>query len=63
MDAFSLRDSVLSEYRKFATSFTTIHAEDIRSQVEVIDVQGRFWPDPFIQINPMRPLIPLTKSG
>src|SRR5438477_2866647 len=52
MDVFSLRDSVVDEYRKFATSFTTIHANDIREQVEAIYAQGRFWPDPLIQINP-----------
>lgn len=52
MDVFSLRDYVVSEYRNFATSFTTIHADDIRAQVEAIYAQGRFWPDPLIQINP-----------
>lgn len=52
MDVFSLRDSIVGEYRKFATSFTTIHADDIRAQVEAIYAQGRFWPDPLIQINP-----------
>lgn len=52
MDVFSLRDSVVGEYRKFATSFTTIHAADIRQQVDAIYAEGRFWPDPLIQINP-----------
>ncbi|MDC0743212.1 DEAD/DEAH box helicase [Polyangium mundeleinium] len=52
MDVFSLRDSIVAEYRKFATSFTTIHADDIRSQVEALYAKGRFWPDPLIQINP-----------
>jgi ATP-dependent helicase YprA (DUF1998 family) len=52
MDVFSLRDSVVGEYRKFATSFTSIHADDIRAQVETIYAEGRFWPDPLIQINP-----------
>ncbi len=52
MDVFSLRDSIVGEYRKFATSFTTIHADDIRSQVEAIYSEGRFWPDPLLQINP-----------
>jgi hypothetical protein len=47
-----LRDTVVGEYRKFATSFTTIHAEDIRKQVEAIYAEGRFWPEPLIQINP-----------
>ena len=31
MDVFSLRDTVVDEYRKFATSFTTIFAEDLRA--------------------------------
>ncbi len=52
MDVFSLRDSVVNEYRKFAMSFTTIYAEDIREQVEAIYADGRFWPEPLIQINP-----------
>ena len=52
MDVFSLRDTVVDEYRKFATSFTTIHAEDIRRQVEAIYADDRYWPEPLIQINP-----------
>jgi Lhr-like helicase len=52
MDVFSLRDSVVGEYRKFAKSFTKIYAEDIREQVEAIYADGRFWPDPLLQINP-----------
>jgi hypothetical protein len=52
LDVFSLRDSVVNDYKSFATSFTTIHAEDIRRQVEAIYAQGRFWPEPLIQINP-----------
>jgi Lhr-like helicase len=52
MDVFALRDSIISEYRKFATSFTTIHAEDIRTQVQKIYADGRFWPEPLLQINP-----------
>ena len=52
LDVFSLRDTVIGEYKKFATSFTTIHAEDIRKQVEAIYAQERYWPEPLIQINP-----------
>ena len=52
LDVFSLRDTVLGEYKKFATSFTTIFAEDIRRQVEAIYAKDRFWPEPLIQINP-----------
>ncbi len=32
--------------------FTTIHANDIREQVEAIYAQNRYWPEPLIQINP-----------
>jgi Lhr-like helicase len=52
MDVFSLRDTVVGEYEKFATSFTTIHADDIREKVGAIYAEGRYWPEPLIQINP-----------
>lgn len=52
LDVFSLRDFVVNDYRQFATSFTTIHADDIRQQVEAIYAKGTYWPQPLIQINP-----------
>ena len=52
LDVFSLRDAVVGEYRKFATSFTTIQAEDIRQQVDAVYAGDRYWPEPLIQINP-----------
>jgi len=52
MDVFSLRDSVVGDYKKFATSFTTIYADDIRQQVTAIYSEDRYWPEPLIQINP-----------
>ena len=52
MDVFSLRDFVIDEYEQFATSFTTIHAKDIREQVDAIYAQKRYWPEPLIQVNP-----------
>jgi ATP-dependent helicase YprA (DUF1998 family) len=52
MDAFALRDRIVDEYRSFATSFTSIFAQDIRRQVDAIYADGRFWPEPLIQINP-----------
>ena len=52
LDVFALRDSVVDEYERFATSFTTIHARDIREQVEAIYAEKRYWPEPLIQINP-----------
>ena len=52
MDVFSLRDFVVDEYEQFATSFTTIHAADIREQVDAIYALKRYWPEPLIQVNP-----------
>ena len=42
LDVFSLRDSVVDEYKLFATSFTTIHAQDIREQVAAIYAEERY---------------------
>jgi hypothetical protein len=52
MDVFSLRDNVVGEYKKFATSFTTIFASDIRTQIDAIYADARYWPEPLIQVNP-----------
>ena len=52
MDVFSLRDDVIGAYKRFATSFTTIRARDIRTQVEKIYATDRYWPEPLLQINP-----------
>ncbi len=52
LDVFALRDSVVDEYKRFATSFTTIHARDIQEQVAAIYAEQRYWPEPLIQINP-----------
>ena len=52
LDVFALRDSVVDEYKHFATSFTTIHAPDISEQVAAIYAEDRYWPEPLIQINP-----------
>ena len=52
LDVFALRDSVVEEYKRFATSFTTIHAPDIKGQVAAIYAEDRYWPEPLIQINP-----------
>ena len=52
LDVFALRDVVLNDYKKFARSFTTIHAQDIRDQLEAIYESAKFWPEPLIQINP-----------
>ena len=52
MDVFDLRQHVVAEYERFAKSFTTIRAPDIKAQIEEIYANNRFWPAPLIQINP-----------
>lgn len=52
MDVFSLRDTVVGDYRKFATSFTRIFAPDLRTKIDAIYADGRYWPEPLIQLNP-----------
>ena len=52
MDVFDLRTKLVDEYERFARSFTTIRAADIRDQVEDEYRSGRFWPDPLVQVNP-----------
>jgi hypothetical protein len=52
MDVFTLRDAIVDDYKSFATSFTKIAAEDIKRKVTGIFADGRYWPDPYLQINP-----------
>jgi hypothetical protein len=34
LDVLALRETVVDDYRRFATSVTTIHAADIRERVD-----------------------------
>jgi hypothetical protein len=52
LDIFALRDYVIDQYKRFATSFTFIRAPDIKAQVDAIYAEARYWPEPLIQINP-----------
>jgi ATP-dependent helicase YprA (DUF1998 family) len=52
MDVFSLRGQLIGDYSRFARSFTTIRADDLRGGVDASYASGRYWPDPLIQINP-----------
>lgn len=51
-DIFNYRDEVIKEYKSFSRSFTNISAPDIKSVVDTEYEEGRYWPDPLIQINP-----------
>jgi len=67
MNVFDLDADLLSRYEAFARSFTTIRAQDIRTQVEAIYRSGRFWPEPLIGVNPHfergRALVDLAEEG
>lgn len=52
MDVFDLDRSLVSDYERFARSFTQIRAPDIKAQVDAIYASRRFWPEPLISINP-----------
>lgn len=52
LDFFSLHDAVVSDYRRSATSFTTLRAADVRQKIAAIYNESRFCPEPLIQINP-----------
>src|SRR5689334_19809030 len=52
MDVFDLDHCLMGDYERFARSFTSIRATDIRDHVNALYASGRFWPDPLITINP-----------
>lgn len=52
MNIFSLRDTLVEDYARFARSFTTILADDIKRQVDAEYESGKYWPEPLIQLNP-----------
>ncbi len=52
MDVFSLRKEIIEEYEEFSRSFTKIKAGDIYRDINGAYKEGRFWPEPLIQLNP-----------
>lgn len=51
-NVFDFRDQIISEYSSFSRSFSRIAAPDIRDEVERQHAEGRYWPEPLVQINP-----------
>ena len=54
-DVFSFRGELVRHYREYSRSFSAILAKDLRGRVEEAygsEDNGRFWPEPLIQINP-----------
>jgi Lhr-like helicase len=52
MNVFELDADLIARYEKFARSFTSIRAEDLRSQIDAVYEEGKFWPEPLIGLNP-----------
>lgn len=51
-NVFGFRDQLVSEYSAFSRSFTRIAATDIQQEVQRQYSDGRYWPEPLVQINP-----------
>lgn len=51
-NVFQFRDQLIEQYSRFSRSFTRIAAQDIRDEVERQYQEGRYWPEPLLQINP-----------
>ena len=52
MDIFHLNQTLIQQYENFARSFTRIRAADMQEKVNELYADGKFWPDPLIQLNP-----------
>ncbi|PFG75153.1 DEAD/DEAH box helicase [Tepidiforma thermophila] len=52
MDVFSLRNSLVKEYRDFVESFLTIRDDRIRAVVDQALSEGLLWPEALVQLNP-----------
>lgn len=51
-NVFGFRDQLISEYSSFSRSFSRISAPDLKDEVERQYADGRYWPEPLVQINP-----------
>lgn len=52
MNAFLFRDQIVQSYERFSRSFVKIEPRDISKVVDSEYENGRYWPEPLIQINP-----------
>ncbi len=52
MDAFALRDKVVSDYRRYIESFVRIRDDRVARFVEQQFASGVLWPDAILQLNP-----------
>lgn len=52
MNVFDLDADLIRRYQQFARSFTSVRADDLRTQVDGIYESSKFWPEPLIGLNP-----------
>ena len=52
MKAFDFDHNLINSYEHFSRSFSTIRADDIRLEIDRQYVEGRFWPDALLSLNP-----------
>ena len=52
MKAFEFDDRLIDSYARFSRSFSTIRAEDLKSEIDRQYDAGRFWPDSLLSLNP-----------
>lgn len=52
MNVFDLDADLITRYERFARSFTSIRAVDLRHQIDAVYASGKFWPEPLIGLNP-----------
>ena len=67
MNVFELDADLIKRYERFARSFTTVRADDIRRQIDTVYASGKFWPEPLIGLNPQfkegRSIVQLVREG
>jgi hypothetical protein len=52
IDIFNIHQKIMDDYKHFVSSFINIKDEKIKEVVETKINQGKFWPEPLIQLNP-----------
>jgi hypothetical protein len=63
-DVFQFRSQLVERYSQFSRSFVEIAATDLKDEVERQYKDGRYWPEPLVQINPpVRPPAPGASQG
>ncbi len=67
LNVFDLDADLIARYKRFARSFTSIRADDLRGQIDHVYASDKFWPEPLIGLNPQfkpgRSTGELTQTG